>query len=105
MTITVVDKDGVFHVAIKDDMTIYTALEQKNRLLECLKPDHELRIDLSAVSEIDCAGLQLLLWLKQESTKLSLMHHSQAVIEVMELLNLSSHFGDPMVLSENRFTS
>lgn len=105
MIITVADEDGVFHVVIKDDMTIYTAMEQQKQLLEYLKPDHELHIDLSAVSEIDCAGLQLLLWLKQESTNLHLMHHSQAVIEVLELLNLSSHFGDPMVLSDNWKTS
>ena len=103
MTIKVKEKDGVTHIEIKDEMTIYTALEQKKELSQHLKADHELQIDLSEVSEIDSAGLQILLFLKQEaSTKnilLTLAHHSQSVIEVFELLNLTAHFGDPIIIS------
>lgn len=101
MAINIIDDDGVFHVAIQGEMTIYTAMEQKNELIEYLKPDYELQIDLSAVSEIDCAGLQLLLWLKQEAPRLKLIQHSRAVVEVLELLNLASYFGDPIVLSSH----
>lgn len=86
-------------------MTIYTAMEQKNKLIEYLTPDHELQIDLSAVQEIDSAGLQLLLWLKQEAPRLNLIHHSRAIVEILELLNLASHFGDPIVLSSDWKTS
>jgi anti-anti-sigma factor len=105
LAINVIDKDGIFHIAIQGEMTIYTAVEQKNKLIECLKPDHELCIDLSAVSEIDSAGLQLLLWLKQEAPRLNLIHHSRAVVEVLELLNLASHFGDPIIFSSHWKTS
>lgn len=105
MTINVTDKDGVVHIAIQGEMTIYTAMAQKNKLVEYLKPDIELHLDLSAVSEIDSAGLQLLLWLKQEVAELNLIQHSRAVVDVFELLNLASHFGDPIVLSSHWKTS
>ncbi len=103
MAIQATEKDGITYLSIDDEMTIYTALELKNALVQYLKADHELQINLASVSEIDSAGLQILLLLKQESEqkhiKLSLTEHSQAVTEVFELLNLSAHFGDPMVLS------
>jgi len=97
------EKNGVTHLSILDEMTIYTALEQKNELAHHLKDHHELQIDLSEVSEVDSAGLQILLFLKQEASKrnitLSLVNHSQAIVEVLELLNLSAHFGDPIMIS------
>jgi len=109
MGIQTKEQNGVTHLIIKDEMTIYTALEQKNELSQHLKTDHELQIDLSEVSEIDSAGLQILLFLKQEaSTKnilLTLAYHSQPVIEVFELLNLTAHFGDPIIISVDRKSS
>lgn len=107
MTIDVkAQQNGVTHLAIQGEMTIYTALEQKEALSAHLKSSQELQIDLSGVSEIDSAGLQLLLFIKRETSaqqmKLSLVQHSQAVVEVLELLNLSKHFGDPIVLTANR---
>lgn len=98
-------KNAAAHLAIDGEMTIYTALDQKMAFSECLENNKELQIDLSGVSEIDSAGLQLLLFVKREANerhiKLSLIHHSQPVVEVFELLNLGNHFGDPIVLSAN----
>jgi len=103
MTITAKVKENVTHLTIEDEMTIYTALEQKTELSEYLKPDCELQINLAKVSEIDSAGLQILLFIKQEAIRLnlkfSLVEHSQAIVEVLELLNLGAHFGDPIVIS------
>ena len=86
-------------------MTIYNVSEQKNKLIEFLSSAIELQVDLSAVTEIDSAGLQLLLWLKQEVTNLKLINHSQAVVNVFQLLNLAMYFGDPIVLSSHWKTS
>lgn len=98
-------KKGFTELAIQGEMTIYTALEQKQTLTEHLKHSKDLQLDLSGVEEIDSAGLQLLLFFKREAAehgkKFSLTQHSQAVIEVFELLDLSKHFGDPIVLSAN----
>ena len=86
-------------------MTIYNVSEQKNKLIEFLSSAIELQVDLSAVTEIDSAGLQLLLWLKQEASNLKLVNHSQAVVNVFQLLNLAMYFGDPIVLSSHWKTS
>ncbi len=98
-------KSGPTLVAIQDEMTIYNVLEQKNALQPCIKSGHELQIDLSQVSEIDSAGIQLLIFLKNEAIRkqneLSFVHHSQAVVEVVDVFNLSSFFNDPVVLAAN----
>lgn len=103
MPITSLVKEDVTEVTIEDEMTIYTSLDQKTVLFQYLKPDIHLQINLSKVSDIDGAGIQILLFLKQESItlkcKLSFIEHSQAIVEVFELLNLGSHFGDPIVIS------
>jgi len=90
-------------LAASDELTIYTVLEQKQQFFEFLKSGKELQIDLAGVKEIDSAGIQLLMLLKQEADlrniKLSLIQHSKAIVDVFELLNLSKHFGDPIVFS------
>lgn len=93
-------------LSIKDDMTIYNVESLKETLLGyCHSGTRELQLDLSAVTEMDSAGLQLLLVLKVESQKrgfiLRLLRHSEAVIEVFELLKLSMYFGDPIVIPAN----
>jgi anti-anti-sigma factor len=92
-----------FQLAIKGEMTIYTALEQKQALYKHLLSVKTLQIDLGGVTEIDSAGIQLLMFLKQEAEsrqiKLSLIEHSHPVVEAFELLNLSHHFGDPIMIS------
>ena len=97
--------NGIFHLVIQGEMNIYTVLEQKQQLLDSLTSASQLQIDLSAVTELDGAGLQLLMFLKQETDSrqinLTLVKHSQAIVEVFELLNLSKHFGDPIVLQAN----
>lgn len=104
MTIDVTEIDDITtQVVIQDEMTIYTVLEQKNILVDQLKAEKVLQLDLSKVSEIDSAGMQLLIFMKQEAIRLnnqfSLVHHSQAVVEVIELLGLTSFFGNPVVIS------
>jgi anti-sigma B factor antagonist len=104
VTIDVTEIDDITtQVVIQDEMTIYTVLEQKNILVDQLKAEKVLQLDLSKVSEIDSAGMQLLIFMKQEAIRLnnqfSLVHHSQAVVEVIELLGLTSFFGNPVVIS------
>jgi anti-anti-sigma factor len=87
---------------IKQDMTVYNAAEQKAMLLKALDSCQELDIDLSHVGEIDTAGFQILLLTKREALKASktvrLTGHSKAVTELIDLYNMASYFGDPMVI-------
>jgi len=87
---------------IEGEMTIYRAAELKGTLLAAVAEHDTLDIDLSAVTEFDTAGVQLLLLAKRAAMArqhtLRLVGHSTPVIDVFELLDLSNHFGDPIVL-------
>lgn len=88
---------------LEGELTIYSAAETKTQLLTFLDSADELEINLAEVSEIDTAGLQLLILAKQEAKqagkKLHFSLHSTAVLELLELANLVALFGDPIVLS------
>lgn len=93
---------GSHRIAIADDMTIYNAVAQKQQLIDALVAHVELEIDLSAVAEVDTAGIQLLILLKREARRLdkriNIVAHSQAVREVVDFFNLAAEFGDPMLI-------
>lgn len=99
-------KDGArpaHSLSIEGELTIYQAAEIKQTLQAALEQCDELEIDLSAVSEIDTAGVQLLIAAKKTAQEkqiaLRLSAHSAAVMEVFELLDLGGYFGDPLVIS------
>jgi anti-anti-sigma regulatory factor len=85
---------------IEGELTIFRAMEQKPVLL-ATPPVTE--IDLSGVTDLDTAGVQLLMLVKQTAQRqgrdLQLVSHSPAVIEVFELLNVAGYFGDPLVMA------
>lgn len=96
------DSRSSTRVGIVDDMTIYNASAQKQQLLDALAAHDEIEIDLSAVAEIDTAGIQLLILVKREAGRLGkhtvFVAHSAAVREVVDFLNLAASFGDPMLI-------
>ncbi len=85
------------------EMTIYTAAELKGSLMAVLDKCRAVEIDLSEVSEMDTAGLQLLILAKRESQArkigLNIVGHSKAVIDVLDLCNMTAYFGDPVVIT------
>ncbi len=95
--------DDKVKFAIDGEMTIYRAEELKEHIRMALSTNRDVEIDLSRVTEIDSAGLQLMLSSKLESivrsTQLSFVGHSQAVNEVLDMCNLGSFFGDPVVIN------
>ena len=90
-------------LAVEGAMTIYQAREDKQALLAALERADELEIDLSRVSEMDTAGMQLLALLKREAARRgqSVRHtaHSAASLEVLDRYNLGGYFGDPVLIS------
>ncbi len=100
-----IDND-LCRVRIEGDMTIYTAMDLKQELVPCLDRADRIDVDLSAVNEMDTAGLQVLMLLKRETaargTSLTLGAHSQAVTDVVDTLNLAGFFGDPIVLRNGK---
>jgi len=89
-------------LTVKESMNVYNAVAQKAMLLKALAGCQELDIDLSQVGEMDTAGFQLLLLTKREALKANksvlLTGHSKAVTELMDLHNMASYFGDPMII-------
>ena len=87
----------------ESNLTIFEAAEQKTTLLSALTTASEaLEINLSAIDELDSAGIQLLLFLKQEATRqqktMLYSHHSPSVLSAIELLNLAAQLGDPLLM-------
>jgi anti-sigma B factor antagonist len=90
---------GSRRLSLVGALTIERAAELKDALLVRLGEQAHLEIDLSKVTELDTAGVQLLLLAMQTAEavgkELQLVEPSPAVREVFALLNLASHFGDP----------
>lgn len=84
---------------IDGELTIFRAMELKPAFL-AQPPVTE--IDLSGVTDLDTAGVQLLMLAKKtalaQGRDVRLVGHSAAVIDVFELLNVAAYFGDHLVM-------
>lgn len=88
------------HAAIDGEMTIYTVAALKDEIERALGGRPALEIDLSAVTELDTAGLQLMLMAKRLPAKsVRFCAHSPAVLQMLELANLAQAIGDPLLLT------
>ena len=92
-------------VTLPDELTIYTVGEIKEALTPLLYQGRELELNLANIAEIDSAGLQLLIAAKkstqQQGSPLSLVWHSNVVLELLELCQLSGFFGDPTLITHD----
>ncbi|MBT3065187.1 lipid asymmetry maintenance protein MlaB [Rhodoferax sp. U11-2br] len=83
---------------IEGELTIFRAAELKPMLLDA---PAVTEVDLSAVTELDTAGLQLLMVAKKaalaQGRELQLTGHSPAVLDVLALLNVAADLGDQTV--------
>lgn len=90
--------------AINGELTIFTAAEIKQRWLDAIRlsasPDVE--IDLSGVTEIDSAGLQLMVMARIEGLcrdkTVRFGRPSDPVADLIETCGLSRFFSDPLPL-------
>lgn len=84
---------------IEGELTIFRAMELKPAILATPALTD---IDLSGVTDLDTAGVQLLMLAKKtalaQGGDLHLVGHSPAVLEVFELLNVAAYFGDHLVM-------
>ncbi|SQF98723.1 sulfate transporter antisigma-factor antagonist stas [Paucimonas lemoignei] len=82
------------HVSLDGELTIYTAAELSAELLPRLGATPQMQIDLSQITEMDGAGLQLLIMVTREAsragTALTLTGHSKAVLETLQLSGLGA---------------
>jgi anti-sigma B factor antagonist len=101
MPLTVTQQDRHAFVGVQEELTIYVVNAYRDTLSPLLADLDALHIDLSQVSELDSAGLQWLMALKQLQPRIrvSFERHSQAVTEVLDLLDLVAGFDDPLLLT------
>ncbi len=102
MNISMQHTDGRCEVSLGGELTIYSAAELKEGLIGVVGECGELEVDLSAVSEIDTAGLQVMILAKRHAAAagktLRLVGHSRPVRELFELYDIAALFGDPVVI-------
>jgi anti-anti-sigma factor len=95
-----VSTDGTNNrIIISGNLSVATVAEAKLALLPLLAGESELAVDLSAVEKMDCAGLQLLLLLKQAmNSRVQFINHSTPVRNLLRLSHTEHYFGDPLLI-------
>jgi anti-anti-sigma factor len=87
---------------LEGELTIYSVAEARDRLSAALDQGPDLQLNLAGLEELDTAGVQLPVWLKQEARRrgkaLVLGAHSPAVVEVFDLLQVAGLFGDAILI-------
>lgn len=87
-------------LAVEGPMIFARAVELRATLLASLSErPSPIQLDLSSVTELDSAGVQLLLLLKMTAKargiSLRVVGQSSIVLRTLELLRLDEHFGTP----------
>jgi len=97
--------EGAPALALQGAFDLYAVAGARDRLGAALDEGPALRLTLAGLEELDTAGVQLLVWLKQEAERrgkrLYLHAHSPAVVEVFDLLQVAGLFGDPILFAPN----
>ena len=95
-------RSGLCEVTLDGELTIYEAAEMKEKISKHLDKCKAMAVNLSNVSELDTACFQVLLAVKREcdeqDKEFTMSSHSPAVLDVLELFNMESYFGDPLVM-------
>ena len=90
-------------VSLAGELTIYSAAEIKAGLAEAMASANEIEVDLSGISEMDTAGLQLMLIAKRHPGKaVCFVNHPPPVLRLVDLANLGGLLGDPLFISATK---
>jgi anti-anti-sigma factor len=95
-------KKEVTHLSIEGELTIFRAQELREAIMPVITTSEELEIDLANVTEVDAAGMQLLVSTKIEAIlrgkTLHYSGHSKPVLDMIDLCDLGGFFGDQIVI-------
>jgi anti-sigma B factor antagonist len=98
MSIGDTSQGAAARLAVEGEMTIYRAAELYPVLLDAVRAHDAPALDLSGVTEFDCAGMQLLLVARREARRLGkdlvLRGASPAVRDAFALLGMTAE-GEP----------
>jgi anti-anti-sigma factor len=92
-------KRGTHQLVLEGELTIYCAAEIKTKLAQAMAQHDAIEVDLSGVTEVDTAGVQLMLIAKRNPGKKVLFtNHTANVLRMVDLARLGHTLGDPLVL-------
>ncbi len=101
MDIAVREDGARCSIALSGAVDIYGAESLRAALYDALQRHAAIDLDMSAVEELDSAGLQVLMAAKTAAVAakgtLRMHAHSPAVLDVLALCRLQGFFGDPVV--------
>lgn len=99
MGIEIEQRDKAARVRLSGDLTIYTVAEIKAALAQAMDSADTLEVDLADITDMDTAGLQLMLIAKRRIGKtVSFVKHSPVVLRFIDLANLGGVLGDLLVV-------
>ncbi|WP_017475298.1 lipid asymmetry maintenance protein MlaB [Pseudomonas sp. PAMC 26793] len=94
MTIATETSDDTARVRIDGELTIYTVAELAGALLPQIGAAPRLELDLSQITELDGAGLQLLAVIRREASiagvALSVTGQSPVLIQALQLCRIEA---------------
>lgn len=97
MSVHIQHHEAGTQIALSGELTIYTVAEIRAALAEPMDthaPSGRVDIELSGVTEIDSAGLQLLLILSRHTEKeVRFLQHPASVLQLIRLANLECLLG------------
>lgn len=86
-------------IALSGELTIFSVSDIRKCLLEVLAGLEGISLDLRDVTEIDTAGLQLMLLAKAMPGKeVRFCNHSNPVLRLIDLANVGQMLGDPLLI-------
>lgn len=94
-------KQKTLSVLVSDELSIYTASALGEQITKKLSGAEKITVNLRQVTEVDTAGLQLLIAIKNLHSEydIEFVEHSPAVLEVLELCGMAGEFNDSVILS------
>ncbi|MDI7234844.1 STAS domain-containing protein [Leptospira santarosai] len=101
------EDSGVSKVAIEGELTIYEAIEFKEKLDSVFKnpPPPVLEIDLFKIQKMDTSCLQILLSFEKKAERKNVdvrfVNHSQSVFKLFDLYELTGPSNDDDKLSQS----
>jgi anti-sigma B factor antagonist len=104
MHINATKHDGHLKAKLQDSLDITNVSEARDNILQLLNSGDSIRFDLSSMTEIDTAGVQLVLAVRKEAIALGkecrFVHPSPPVDDVFRALGRSGIFDESVLTAQ-----
>ena len=89
-------KQKTLSIMVSDELSIYSVSALGEEIMRQLPEVEKITVDLSQVTEMDSAGLQLLIAIKNLQTEYAVefVGHTSAVLEVLDVCGMAGEFND-----------